>query len=87
MERKKGDECFKRVGKERNRGKLRNNAYNRKTAKGRKTKKKGSRSRECKVREAGDLYPVKRARNKNLNSSLSFRQAALTFCYPGPLLA
>ena len=34
-----------------------------------------------------DLDPVKRAQNKNLNSSLSFRQAALTFCYPGPLLA
>ena len=40
MERKKGDECFKRVGKERNRGKLRNNAYNRKTAKGRKLRKR-----------------------------------------------
>ena len=35
---------------------------------------------EPRVREAGDLDPVKRARNKNLNSSLSFRQAALTFC-------
>lgn len=42
MERKKGDECFKRVGKERNRGKLRNNAYNRKTAKGRKLRKRGA---------------------------------------------
>ena len=79
MERKKGDECSKRVGRGRNRGKLRNNAYNRKTAKVRKP----SRSRECKVREAGGLDPVKRTRNKHLNSSLSFRQAALTFCLPG----
>ena len=42
MERKKGDKCFKRVGKERNRGKLPNNAYNRKTAKGRKPRKRGA---------------------------------------------
>ena len=82
MERKKGDECFKRVGKGRNTGKLRNNAYNRKTGKGRKPRKR-SRSRECKLWEAGDLDPVKRARNKNLNSNLSFRQVALTFCLPG----
>ena len=46
-------------------------------------KKKGSRNRECKAREAGGLDPVKKARNKHLNSSLSFRQAALTFCLPG----
>ena len=82
MERKKGDECSKRVGKVRNTGKLRNNAYNRKTGKGRKPRKR-SRSRECKLWEAGDLDPVKRARNKNLNSNLSFRQVALTFCLPG----
>lgn len=42
MERKKGDECSKRVGKGRNRGKLRNNAYNRKTAKVRKPRKRGA---------------------------------------------
>lgn len=42
MERKKGDECSKRVGKGRNTGKLRNNAYNRKTGKGRKPRKRGA---------------------------------------------
>ena len=35
------------------------------------------------IREAGDLDRLKKARNKNLNSSLSFWQAALKFCLLG----
>ena len=78
MERKKGDECSKRVGKGRNRGKLRNNAYNRKTAKVRKPRKRGAGAESARYGKR-EVW----ARNKHLNSSLSFRQAALTFCLPG----